>query len=135
MMDLVFDVLLTLHLLALLAAGAAVVGVPVLMGRMATVGPELRPTFGGVAQSLGRAAQGAFLTLLVTGGLMVWVRFGGVDGLSVWFWVKMGLIVVMAVAMAVGGRLRGNPQAATVVAWVSRLALIGVVLSAVLAFN
>jgi len=41
----------------------------------------------------------------------------------------------MAVAMAVGGRLRGNPQAATIVAWVSRLALIGVVLSAVLAFN
>ena len=121
--------------MALLAAGAAVVGVPVLMGRMATVGPELRPTFGGGAQSLGRAAQGAFLTQLVTGGLMVWVRFGAVDGRSVWFWVKMGLSVVMAVAMAGGGRLRGNPQAATIVAWASRLALIGVVLSAVLAFN
>ena len=53
-MDIVFDLLLTLHLLALLSAGAAVVGVPVLMGRMATVGPELRPTFGSVAQPRGR---------------------------------------------------------------------------------
>jgi len=134
-MDIVFDLLLTLHLLALLSAGAAVVGVPVLMGRMATVGPELRPTFGSVAQNLGRVAQIAFATLLVTGVLMVWVRFGGIDGLSTWFWVKMGLIVVMAVAMAIGGRVRGNPQAANIVAWVSRLALAGVVLSAVIAFN
>ena len=134
-MDIVFDLLLTLHLLALLSAGAAVVGVPVLMGRMATVGAELRPTFGSVAQNLGRVAQIAFATLLVTGVLMVWVRFGGIDGLSIWFWVKMGLIVVMAVAMAIGGRVRGNPQAANIVAWVSRLALAGVVLSAVIAFN
>ena len=40
-----------------------------------------------------------------------------------------------AVAMAIGGRVRGNPQAANIVAWVSRLALAGVVLSAVIAFN
>jgi len=39
------------------------------------------------------------------------------------------------VAMAIGGRVRGNPQAANIVAWGSRLALAGVVLSAVIAFN
>ena len=134
-MDIVFDLLLAAHLLSLPAAGAAVVGVPVLMSRLATVGPELRPTFGGVAQSLGRVAQTAFAVLLITGVLMVWVRFGGVEGLSIWFWVKMALIVVMAVAMAASNRLRGNPEAASIAGWVSRVALAGVVLSAVIAFN
>ena len=68
---------------------------------------------------------------------MVWLRYGGVEGLSNWFWVKMALIVVMIGAMIVGGRLRaaGNVAAAGTVAWVSRAALVGVVIAAVLSFE
>lgn len=136
-MDIAFDVALAAHLLSLLAAGAALIGIPVVVARMRLAAPEARPVLGGVVQSLGRAAQIAFAVLIISGPLMIWLRYGGVDGLNTWFWVKMGLIVVMIGAMIVGGRLRaaGNVAAAGTVAWVSRAALVGVIIAAVLTFE
>ena len=136
-MDIAFDIALAAHLLSLLAAGAAVIGVPVVIARMQLATPEARPLLGGIVQSLGRAAQIALAVLLISGPLMIWLRYGGVEGLNSWFWVKMALIVVMLGAMIVGGRLRagGNVAAASVVAWVSRAALVGVILAAVLTFE
>ena len=136
-MDIAFDIALAAHLLSLLAAGAALIGIPVVIARMQAAGPETRPVLAGIVVSLGRAAQIAFAVLIVSGPLMVWLRYGGVEGLSNWFWVKMALIVVMIGAMIVGGRLRaaGNVAAAGTVAWVSRAALVGVVIAAVLSFE
>lgn len=136
-MDIAFDVALAAHLLSLLAAGAALIGIPVVFARMQAATPESRPLLGGIVQTLGRAAQIAFAVLIVSGPLMVWLRYGGVEALGVWFWVKMALIVVMIGAMIVGGRLRaaGNVGAASAVAWVSRAALVGVVIAAVLTFH
>ncbi|HZY50988.1 MAG TPA: hypothetical protein VFE64_14555 [Devosia sp.] len=138
-MDIVFDVALAAHLLALLAAGAAIFGIPIVAGRMASVGPEVRPVLGGLAQSLGRVSQIALVVLLISGPLMVWLRYGGFSGMNVWFWVKMGLIAVAAAAIIAGARLRGAggapTQAGMILVWTSRLALVGVVIAAVLAFN
>jgi protoporphyrinogen IX oxidase len=136
-MDIAFDIALMAHLLSLLAAGAALIGIPVVAARMGSATAETRPLLGGIVQSLGRAAQISFAVLIVSGPLMVWLRYGGVEGLNSWFWVKMALIVVMIGAMIVGGRLRaaGNVAAAGSVAWVSRAALVGVVIAAVLTFE
>ena len=138
-MDIAFDVALAAHLLALLAAGAAIFGIPVIAGRMASVGPEVRPVLAGVAQSLGRVSQIALLVLLISGPLMVWLRYGGLGGMNAWFWVKMGLIAVAAAAIIAGGRLPGAggapTTAGTILVWTSRVALVGVVIAAVLAFN
>lgn len=136
-MELLFQVCLVLHLLALLVAGGSVVAIPLIGRQMATAGPEVRGSFGGLAQALGRYSQRAFGVLILTGILMVWLRYGGVEGLSPWFWVKMGLIVVVAGGMQAGARLRakGNRDMANLVAWVSRAALVGVIMAAVLAFS
>jgi len=136
-MDIAFDIALAAHLFSLLAAGAALIGIPVVFARMRTATPEIRPVLGGIVQSLGRAAQIAFAVLIVSGPLMIWLRYGGVEGLNNWFWVKMALIVVMVGAMIVGGRLRaaGNIAAAGGIAWVSRAALVGVIIAAVLTFE
>ena len=136
-MDIAFDIALMAHLLSLLAAGAALIGIPVVAARMGSATAETRPQLGGIGPSLGRAAQISFAVLIVSGPLMVWLRYGGVEGLNSWFWVKMALIVVMIGAMIVGGRLRaaGNVAAAGSVAWVSRAALVGVVIAAVLTFE
>jgi hypothetical protein len=136
-MDIVFDIALAAHLLSLLAAGVALIGVPVVVARMRGATPEVRPVLGGIVQAFGRTAQIAFGVLIISGPLMVWLRYGGVEGLSYWFWVKMALIVVMIGAMIVGGRLRaaGNVGAAAGVAWVSRAALVGVIIAAVLTFE
>jgi protoporphyrinogen IX oxidase len=136
-MDIAFDVALAAHLLSLLAAGAALIGIPVVFARMRTTTPEMRPVLGGIVQSFGRTAQIAFAVLIISGPLMIWLRYGGIEGLNNWFWVKMTLIVVMIGAMIVGGRLRaaGNVATAGAVAWVSRAALVGVIIAAVLTFE
>jgi protoporphyrinogen IX oxidase len=136
-MDIAFDVALAAHLLSLLAAGAAVTGIPLIVARMRTATPEMRPVFAGIVQSFGRVAQIAFAGLIISGPLMIWLRYGGVEGLNGWFWVKMALIVVMVGAMILGGRLRagGHIVAAGAIAWVSRAALVGVILAAVLTFE
>lgn len=136
-MDVVFDLALMAHLLSLLAAGGVVIAMPLIADRMAGAPPEARPLLGAIAQRIGIFSRVAFLVLLISGPLMVWIRFGGVAGMNVWFWVKMGLIVLMIVAMVANGyfRKQGNMAAAGAVANLSRLALVGVILSAVLAFN
>jgi hypothetical protein len=142
-MDIVFDALLMAHLLSLLAAGAVVVVMPMIGARMPGASPETRGTLGGIAQRIGLSSRIAFGVLLVSGPLMVWIRFGGVAGMTVWFWIKMALIVLMAIGMGVGGRVRasakpGDTRAVAIAKAatnVSRLSLVGVIVAAVLAFN
>jgi len=136
-MDIVFDLALMAHLLSLLAAGGVVIAMPLIAERMATVPPEARPALGAIAERIGIMSRIAFLVLLISGPLMVWIRFGGVAGMNLWFWVKMGLIVLMIACMIGNGyfRKQGNMAAAKAIANLSRLALVGIILSAVLAFN
>jgi len=79
----------------------------------------------------------AFGVLIITGPLMVWLGYGGVAGLNAWFWVKMALVVVMAISIGANDALRrrGNAAAAGVAANISRAALVCIVIAAVLAFN
>ena len=49
----------------------------------------------GVFSRIGSIGVG---TLIVTGPLMVWLKYGGVAAMPVWFWVKMALVLV-----AIGG--------------------------------
>ena len=88
-MDIAFDLALTAHMLSLLAAGVALIGLPIVIARMRGATPELRSALGGIVKAFGRTAQIAFGVLIVSGPLMVWLRYGGVDGLNSWFWVKM----------------------------------------------
>jgi hypothetical protein len=136
-MDILFDLLLMAHLLSLLAAGGVVIAIPLIAGRIPVAAPELRPVLGGIAGQIGLVSRIAFAVLIVSGPLMVWLRFGGVAALGNWFWIKMALIVVMAAGMGANGLLRrqGRFTEAGLAANVSRLALVGVVVAAVLAFN
>lgn len=143
MSDIGFSIALMAHLFALMAAGAVLVAMPLIARRMATATPEARASLAGVAQGIGVASRGAFGVLLISGPVMLWLRYGGVAGASMWFWIKMALIVTLIIGMAAGDILRkrmqggdrsaaGLAQAAT---WLSRLSLVGIVVAAVLAFN
>ena len=88
-----------------------------------------------VRHALRKVAEDKSVRVLVlSGGLMLWLRYGGVDGMNMWFWVKMALVVVIILALitSVVGRGRVHPA---VLGWVTRLSLLGVVIAAVLAFN
>ena len=133
-MDYVFDFLLICHLIALGVGATTAIAMPIVAGRMAGATPEGRQLLGGIAGRLGLNSRIAVGALVVTGLLLVWVRYGGVEGMNGWFWAKMALVVVIVVAMIVNiaARRRVNPA---VMGWITRLSLLGVVITAVLAFN
>jgi putative membrane protein len=134
-MDIAFQLLLITHLLALVVGTATTVAMPVVMGRMAGAGPDGRQMLVGIGNRLSLNARIAFGVLLLSGFAMVFVRYGSVDGMSVWFWVKMGLVVVVLTALILGAVTRPGTLSPRVMGWVTRLALIGIIVSAVFAFN
>jgi len=142
-MDIWFNLSLLVHLLALVVAGATAVAMPIIGGRMATATPEVRANLVAIGNRLGLNARIALGALLVSGPLMLWLRHGGIDGAGPWFWVKMVLVAVMLAAVIVNGAnvkrtQAGDRRAAALqrrVGTINRLAFLGVIIAAVLAFN
>jgi putative membrane protein len=81
--------------------------------------------------------------LLLSGPLMLWVRYGGFDGVSHWFWAKMGFVLVLAAGVVTSAvsarRMRAGDAAATARVRLGRIvavvSLLAIVVFAVLAFN
>jgi len=90
-----------------------------------------------------RLGAGGILILLVTGPLMVWLKFGGPGGFTRWFWVKMGFVAIAVVAVALhewaGARFRRGDLTAVPLMFIGgRLAgaaILLAMLSAVFTFN
>jgi len=134
-MDIVFDILLILHLVALGVGATTAIGMPIVMARMGGATPQGKQMLGGIAKRFGINSRIAVAVLVVTGVLMVAVRYGSVEAFNSWFWVKMALVALIVIAMvisAVAPRGSVNPA---VLSWVTRLSLLGVVIAAVFAFN
>ena len=80
---------------------------------------------------------------LVSGPLMIWQRYGSFDGVSHWFWAKMGCIVVLAVGVVLSATSARKMRAGDAVAAsrvrlgriIASVSLFLVVLFACLAFN
>jgi hypothetical protein len=102
---------------------------------MALATPDSRPLLGGIGKQLMINARIAFGLLLITGISMVFVRYGGFEGQSVWFFIKMGLVAVVLVAMIIGAVTKPGTISPRVMGWITRLAMAGIVISAVMAFN
>lgn len=94
-MDVFADILLWIHLAALGLGGAASFGLPVVGSKMATANAETRPLLFSIMQRLTRIGRAGFGLLIITGPLIVWLKYGGMAGFNTWFWVKMALVVVL----------------------------------------
>lgn len=66
---------------------------------------------------------------------MVWVRYGGFDLFNTWFWVKMVLVVLIVGLMVVGFVLPPGKINPRLFGMVARVVLLGIILTAVFAFN
>lgn len=140
-MDIVFDILLWVHIIAFIVGGANSVVMPIIGAKMVTATPDTRGTLTSIADQLSMFGKGAMVILLITGPLMLWLQFGWVVP-NFWFWVKMALIVVMLVTISLseinGKKARqGDMEAGRKAGQFGRitaLAFLGVLLSAVLAF-
>jgi putative membrane protein len=142
-MDVVINLLIFAHVVAFVAGGANSVVGPVIGSRLASATPDARQGYFGVMNTLSRVGKVAMMVLLVSGPLILLLRYGGLAGANAWFWIKMVLIVVMLASIIYGGINFKKAQGGDVAAGkragmahrVTGLAFLGVLLSAVFAFS
>jgi uncharacterized membrane protein len=104
-MDVVNTILLWLHFIGLALGGAASFGIPVVGSRMMGAAPETRPLLLGIVHGLSRVGRAGLGLLIVTGPLLIWLKFGGVGEISGWFWVKMVLVLLLIAGIIYSGLL------------------------------
>ncbi len=141
-MHVIGNLLLYAHLLgfgAAIGSGITLSRIGPKLGGAAVAGEQLWPLF----KFFSRMAAAGLLVLLVTGPLMLWLKFGGTAELNTWFWVKM-IFVGLAVAgiglheWARPRFARGDASARSLMAIGGRLAgfaISGAMFCAVFAFN
>ena len=142
-MDIINNILFWIHLTSLALGGVAAFGIPVVGRMMPTATPETRPTLFKAAHGLSSVGRAGFGGLIITGPLMVWLKFGGTAGFTAWFWAKMVLVVLLLVVVVWAGinakRAEGGDMAAAkrapMIGGLAALLLLGVVFCAVFAFN
>lgn len=134
-MDALSTVLLITHLAGLMLVAAAFLPLLGMMG-----GEGVAPQTNRLLTTFG---HWGIIVLLVSGPLLLWQRYGGVDGVSHWFWAKMGFVLLLAAGVVVSAmsarRMRAGDPAATARVRFGRLlavvSLLAIVVFAVLAFR
>jgi uncharacterized membrane protein len=142
-MDAFINILFWLHIVALVAGGSNSVVMPMIGGQLAAAGGDRRQVLFSLGDQLANVGKVAMLVLLVTGPLILWLRFGGIGGMNGWFWLKMALILVMLVGIVVSGKALKQAAAgdaaalarANLAGKITALAFAGVLLAAVFAFD
>lgn len=142
-MDIVNNLLFWLHLVSLALGGVGAFGIPVVGSMMPMASAETRPTLFKAAHGLSRVSRIGLAGLIITGPLLVWLKFGGTAGFTAWFWAKMILVVLLIIVIVWAGmnakRAEGGDMAAAkrapMIGGLAMLLLLGVVLCAVFAFN
>lgn len=141
-MEVIALILFVIHIVAFIAGGANSVVMPIIGSRMATATPDARNALMGVAEALAKVGKYAMITLIVTGLLVLWLKWNWVVP-NVWFWVKMAGIVAMLVFISLNEMNAKKAHAGDMAAaanskrfgQLTALAFAVVIASAVFAFN
>ena len=136
-MSIIFNLLLFVHLVALVVGAATNVAMPILAGRMAEAGPESRALLGAVGARMAKNSQRALLTLVGTGLLMVAIVItqGRVTSPSPWFIAKIVLVLmILGLMVARGLPALKNIRPATF-GLLTRIVLLAIIFCSVMAFN
>jgi putative membrane protein len=142
-MDILNNILFWIHLSALALGGAGAFALPVVGAQMRGATAETRPVLFKIAHGISRVSRAGLGLLIITGPLMVWLKFGGTSGFTGWFWAKMVLVVLLLIAVIYAGinanaAEKGDMEAAKrapMIGMAAMLLLLGIILCAVFAFN
>ena len=76
--------------------------------RLVAATPDQRMPWWPLATVYTRIAGMGLILLLITGPLLVWLRYGGIEGLNGWFDLKMALVavIVLTVGLSIWGMAR-----------------------------
>lgn len=135
-------ILFIIHIVAFVAGGANSVLMPILGPRLAAATPDGRAQLMGLVEAVAKIGKYAMATLLISGVLVLWLKWDWVIP-NFWFWVKMALIVVMLVLISLNEMNAKRAKAGDTTAparskmfgQLTGLAFLGVIVSAVFAFN
>lgn len=136
------DILFILHLLGFGAGMASSVGNFTIM-QIAQRSPGDAPALRKVPPVLARVGQTGLIVLWITGPILLWTKFGGVEGMDWAFWAKIACVVALTVLvgymeMTLKRVRQGDTAAAAKLPVYGRVAgglLLLVVIFAVLAFH
>ncbi|MHA6297707.1 hypothetical protein [Devosia sp. CAU 1758] len=142
-MDIVINLLIWAHIVAFVAGGSNSVVGPVIGARMVGASPEQQAGYFGVMNALAQVGKVAMVALLVTGPLIIFMKYGGLGGASIWFWIKTALVALMLASIIYGGIQFKKSQGGDIEAGkkaglahkITGLSFLGVLLAAVFAFN
>jgi protoporphyrinogen IX oxidase len=94
-MDYLNSFLFWIHLVALAMGGVATFGIPVVGSKIGGASPETRPVLFSIVHGLSTIGRTGLGLLIITGPLLVWLKYNGTSGFTFWFWVKMVLVVIL----------------------------------------
>jgi hypothetical protein len=104
-MSVIIDLLFWLHLMALAMGIGGGIAMSQVGPRLLAATPDQRAPWWPLATAYSRIAGTGLILLLITGPVLVWLRYGGIEGLNGWFKLKMALVVV--IVLTVGLSMRG----------------------------
>lgn len=142
-MDTVNYLLLWLHFIGMASALGAGIGLSQTGPRLVRAPPDQREVLWTLEKLFSRIGAVGLGILIVTGPLMVWLKFGGFEGFSWWFGLKMLFVVLAIVSVGThewAGRrfYRGDESAIPLMFVSGRIAGASIVLAmlcAVITFN
>lgn len=135
--------LFVIHIVAFIAGGANSVIMPIVGPKIPTATPEVRAQLFDIIDRLAKVGKFAMGTLLVTGLLVLWLKWNWVPPNAIWFWIKMAAIVAMIFCIVQNERSsklaragdRDAAKRSQMFGQLTGAAFIIVILSAVFAFN
>ena len=139
----ILKLLLWAHFIALAAGVGGGLGMSQVGPRLLSAAPDQREIWWPLARFFRMLTSVGLVVLLVTGPLILWLKYGGMSGLNVWFMVKMGLVALGVVLMGLSemgmARLKRGDEGGGKLAMIAGPALgvtmYAVILAAVFAFN
>lgn len=142
-MQMFIVILLWLHFMGIALGLGAGISLSQVAPRLVAAAPGDARALDTLEMALSRIGITGLTLLLVTGPLLLWLRFGGIQLMSAWFWVKMAFVALTVVGVATSkwatGRFRaGERQYAKLMLIGGRVAGISAVLAmlcATLTFN
>jgi putative membrane protein len=135
--------LLWVHLIALAMGLGGGLGMSQVGPRLVAAAPDQREPWWPLAKVFSHVSAIGLVLLLITGPLLLWLKFGDFQQANVWFQAKLGLVVIAIITTGLTkwglARLKRGDEAGgklmSVTGPLTGLTVLAVALSAVFAFG
>ena len=142
-MEILLSLLLWLHFLGLASGLGGGIALAQTGPRLVTSTEHERQLIWKFERAFSLTGSAGVGVLIVTGPLLVWLKYGGVEGMPAWFWAKMAFVLLTLVGVilhAISGR-RFRTGDATAYRWMAiagrtaGISMVLAVLCAVMTFD